>query len=400
MSPAPKKLKHYNALMYLAVLVVVVVIGIAVPDKEGIVKNPYKESIALKEKIDSTLGVHGLDLSSVNESASEKVVNDHRILFTSYHISLEEEELFYNLIKDLKSRLSETGEIFSESEYELNSQRTVTFYSGFDSYICCFIAISFYRETEPDSHQPVVAIIIDDMGNDIGRRFKTLLKLDGLTFSVLPNCRNSKYTAVEGYKNGHEIMMHCPMEPINSNLIPANDKTMLLANMNLKEIEKRLINNLNDIPNAVGVNNHMGSRFTQDKKRTKKVMKILKNKNMYYVDSLTIQNSQAWKSASEINLPYLKRDIFLDHKNDKQYIKNQISKLIKRAYKQGYAVAIGHIRGVTPETLEEAYPEFNALGIKVVPVSYIIENREVLSRNGDLEITEEVEEIINEYRDH
>ncbi len=389
-----------KTLIYIVLLLISITVAILVPEKEDKLKNPYRESIGLRQLIADILERNNISRVNVLEVTEEKTLNNHKIIFSSFNIILNDEIKYNKLSKEITDEIIKTGTIFSKSNYELNSQKTTTLYCGFDNYITSFIAISFCEETIKEKDKPVIAIIIDDMGNDIGKRFKTLLKLKGLTFSVLPGCRNSHYTVKKGLEAGHEIMLHCPMEPINAELIPKSDKTMLLANMSDQEVEQTLLNNLASLPPVSGLNNHMGSKFTQNGPKMEIVMNILKSRKMYYVDSVTIQNTKGWKTADKMGVPHIKRDVFLDHKNNKAYIKKQISKLIRTAFKKGYAVGIGHIRAGTPATLETAYQEFKALGIEVVPVSYIIENQENLRTSGDFSVTDEVEDIINEYLDH
>ena len=392
--------RFVRTLIYVILLLIILTVAFFLPEKEDKLKNPYRESIRLRQVIVDILEKNGVSRVSVLEVSEEKTVNDHRIIFSSFNIILSDELKYNKLSKEITDEIIKAGTIFSKSNYELNSQKTTTLYCGFDNYITSFVAISFCEETLKESDKPVITIIIDDMGNDIGKRFKTLLKLKGLTFSVLPGCKNSRYTVKKGLEEGHEIMLHCPMEPINPELIPESDKTMLLANMSDKEVEQILLNNLASLPAVSGLNNHMGSKFTQNGPKMEIVMNILKSRKMYYVDSVTIQSTKGWRTADKMGVPYLKRDVFLDHKNNKTFIKKQISKLIRTAFKKGYAVGIAHIRYDTPATLETAYQEFKALGIEVVPVSYIIENQDKLRTNGDFSVSDEVEEIINEYLDH
>ncbi len=368
-------------------------------EEEEKIKNPYEESLRLKTVIDDILGKNGVPRIAVTETSEEKILYNQKVVYLSYNIIFVSEGEYQKLCDEITETLKKDWAIFSKSDYELNGQKTTTYYIGFEKYITCFIAVSYYDKSEQTQRHPVIAIIIDDLGLDRGPRLETLLKLKGLTFSVLPGLKYTDYTVKKALDSGHEVMLHCPMEPINPDLIPKNETRMLITGMKKEELKKILVKNLESIPEAVGINNHMGSKFTQEEGDVRVVMEVLKARNLYYVDSLTIQSSKAWQTADKMGIPYLRRDIFLDHENSKKAIKKQISKLIRLSFKRGYAVAIGHIRGVTPETLEEAYDEFKVLGIEVVPVSYIIKNREKLSKNGDIMLTGEMEEIINEYLD-
>ena len=394
----PKNLRFF---LYPLILILFFLISIFFHfEEETFTLNPYRESLRLKTVIDELLGIHSIPPGAVSVFSEEKTVYDHKIVYVSYNIVFLSKNEYEKFCIDLTDLLKRDWAIFSKSDYELDLQETTTFYLGFEKYVTCFVAVSYREKPLITARRPVIAIIIDDLGLDIGPRFKTLLKLKGLTFSVLPGLKYSSYTVKKALESGHEVMLHCPMEPLNAELTAKNKEGMLLTDMSKEEIKRTLIANLESIPEAVGVNNHMGSRFTQDEEDVRAVMEVLSERGLYYVDSLTIQSSKAWKTAEVMGIPYVRRDIFLDHENSKRAIKEQIRKLIRLSFKRGYAVAIGHIRGFTPETLEEAYEEFRILGIEVVPVSYIIKNREKLSQNGDIEITGEMEEIINEYLDY
>lgn len=189
-----------------------------------------------------------------------------------------------------------------------------------------------------------IILIIDDIGVNI---FQSLLAISlnkNVILSFLPY--SSKLTSLlqAAINAKHSIMLHLPMQPINPNLDPGPDvlkishntkQTKDILNMSFKKFDTF-------IPNIVAVNNHMGSRFMQDKSSLLKVLSFLKRKNIYFLDSLTGPNSKTKALASQLNIPYLIRDIFLDTKPDESYISHQWNLAIRLAQHQGIAVVIAH----------------------------------------------------------
>ncbi len=155
--------------IYLILLLIVITVAVLVPEKEDKLKNPYRESIRLRQVIVDILERNNVSRVDVLEVSEEKTLNDHKIIFSSFNIVLNEELKYNKLSKEITNEVINTGTVFSKSNYELNSQKTTTLYCGFDNYITSFVAISFCEEVIKEKDKPVIAIIIDDMGNDIGK---------------------------------------------------------------------------------------------------------------------------------------------------------------------------------------------------------------------------------------
>jgi len=216
-----------------------------------------------------------------------------------------------------------------------------------------------------------LAIIVDDIGAALGP-VRELLSLDiPLTFSILPGLENSKRAANLIAKEHREIMLHMPMEPIN---YPRNNpgKEALFVKMDHDEIRRRTVLFLNAVPERMGVNNHMGSRFTQDREGIALVLEEIKRRKLYFVDSVTSGKTVAYDEAVKRGVPAMRRDVFLDHVNEPQAVARQIDQLIRRVKKQGRALAICHPRENTIGELKKAVKRFRAEGIEVVPVSALM----------------------------
>lgn len=221
--------------------------------------------------------------------------------------------------------------------------------------------------TKPDKKTPQakLAIIIDDMGRS--KTFaRELAKLDiPITFSILPHSPYCKKVREIAIKSGLTIMLHLPMQPESW---PETDPGpgALFADMTAQEIQKTIQDDLEHVPEAIGANNHMGSKFTASKKGMDEVFKKLRTKRMFFLDSLTTPESVAEKCAEENLVSLLKRNIFLDNIQDKKAIVFQLKKAEKIAQNSGSAIAIGH---PYPETLEALRAWSNANDTKVSIVS-------------------------------
>ncbi|HEA47138.1 MAG TPA: divergent polysaccharide deacetylase family protein [bacterium] len=219
-----------------------------------------------------------------------------------------------------------------------------------------------------------IAIIIDDLGMG-GRTTRELLAMDRpLNFSILPFLPHSKDTAIEAKKRGFLVMLHLPMEPKG---YPASDKDpgkgAILMSTPRREIAKIIAQDLSGIPYVQGVNNHMGSRLTEDKEIINLILKELKKRNLFFIDSKTSDESVAYREAKKLGLKCGKRNVFLDNEIDLDYIKGQIRLLAKIALNEGQAIAIGHPHLPTIRAIKEAIPELENQGIEFVLVSELLE---------------------------
>ncbi|MCK9243803.1 MAG: divergent polysaccharide deacetylase family protein [Candidatus Marinimicrobia bacterium] len=197
--------------------------------------------------------------------------------------------------------------------------------------------------------KPKLVIVIDDFGYSNQEVIRNFLRLPGkLTVSVIPGHPYSKWAAGNAKLAGKEVIIHMPMEPEEGNLKGGEDKYMLLTSMTPDEIKRRIEMAHAELPEAIGMNNHMGSLFTADPELMQVVITSLKAKGLYFIDSLTSPRSVAYEIATRNKIPAALRSVFLDNVRDKSEIQAQFEKAIEIARRSGRAVAIGH---VYPETL-------------------------------------------------
>lgn len=222
----------------------------------------------------------------------------------------------------------------------------------------------------PGQRQPMVAIVIDDIGYDrrIAERFMDLAV--PVTFSMLPHGTFSSAILKQARSKGLEIMLHLPMEPHE---YPAVDPGpgALLADMPPDDLIARLNEDIDQFPGLKGVNNHMGSRLSTSSEQMRQIFTILKKRGLYYIDSRTTAETVAEPSARLLQLPFAERDIFIDHFEDEAFIRSQLQRLIQRARQQGYAIGIGHPHAVTYRVLREFLPTLQA-EVALVPASMVV----------------------------
>ncbi len=198
-------------------------------------------------------------------------------------------------------------------------------------------------------NRPKIAIVIDDLGIDKKLTLEVINLEPPLTLSFLAYAKDIRIQAEKARKRGHEILLHVPMEP-ESNIIDPGPN-VLLSGLPEDELLTLLRWNLEQLNNYIGINNHMGSRFTSNLESMRVVMKELKQRNLLFLDSLTTNKSTGHIAASEFKVPFITRNIFLDHKDELKIIKQQLVNLKKIARLQGYAIAIGHPRKNTIQAL-------------------------------------------------
>ncbi|MBT8349655.1 MAG: divergent polysaccharide deacetylase family protein [Deltaproteobacteria bacterium] len=226
-------------------------------------------------------------------------------------------------------------------------------------------------EPENDSSfQSSIALIIDDIGYSIPRARDFLNLNIPITFSVLPRLLNSYNLAVEIHDKGHEIMLHQPMEPFNSQLDPGPGA--LFVRYEQQKITRIMEENISIAPYATGVNNHMGSRFTSSGGEMLEALNVIRDKNLFFIDSLTSGRSVAYKTAKKLQMPTARRNMFLDNCLEDNSILRQLQKLQIHAKIYGHAIGIGHPFPETARAIRQFISNYKLPNISLVHVSDIL----------------------------
>jgi polysaccharide deacetylase 2 family uncharacterized protein YibQ len=220
---------------------------------------------------------------------------------------------------------------------------------------------------KPDSTRPHLAIVIDDLGRSLASAAEFVALPLPLTFAVFPLLENSLAVAAYLVEHQRDIMLHAPMEPRGYPAVNPGPGA-LFSSMDDDELNAVFVKDLQFLPAIVGVNNHMGSRLTANSQKMIQVMKILKGRNLFFLDSRTSADSVAYKSAVDAGIPALQRDVFLDNVQDVEHIIEQFRALIEVAKVKGSSIGIGHpypetvtALGFLPEMASQAGVEIVAL---------------------------------------
>ncbi|MCX5849770.1 MAG: divergent polysaccharide deacetylase family protein [Deltaproteobacteria bacterium] len=215
-----------------------------------------------------------------------------------------------------------------------------------------------------------VAIIVDDIGNDINP-VRELLKVNAdLTFAVLPFQTHTREAAEMFHKAKREILLHLPMEPVSY----PNEKPgegALFTDMNDEEIIFQLKKNIAAVPYISGVNNHMGSKFMEDEKELVLIFNELKKRKLFFVDSRTSVDTKAVAAADRVGLKIAERKIFLDKDRDYNKIYNNLINITKND-DISPVIAIGHPYPETIRAIKDAMKVLRDNGVSIVPVSKIV----------------------------
>ena len=226
-------------------------------------------------------------------------------------------------------------------------------------------------DNQSTSKDAQLAIIIDDIGNNLALGKRSADLPGNLTLAILPLTPHGAGLAERAHRRGKEIMLHIPMS--NHRNYPLGPGG-LTSNMEQVEFLAVLRQNLASTPHVRGVNNHMGSRLTEQAEPMRWLMQELLKHRLYFVDSRTSAQTQALIMAKRINLPSRKRDVFLDDERNSHQIHRQLIRALETAQQQGSAVAIGHPYPETLGVLEKLQPLLDRYHVRLVTVSALMPN--------------------------
>ena len=217
-----------------------------------------------------------------------------------------------------------------------------------------------------------LAIVIDDFGQSRDGVNEMMSINEHLTFAVMPFMEHSGQDAEIAHEKGYEVIVHLPMEP-NYGKPSWLGPSPIMAGMKNEEVKQIVRDSFENIPYAVGANIHMGSKASSEENIVSSILDIIKDKNLYFVDSRTADHPIGKKLADEKGVLCYDRDVFLDGQKPKSYVKSQLMKAEAIALKKGYAVAIGHVGmeggKVTAQAISEMSLEFENKNVKLVFVS-------------------------------
>jgi len=217
-----------------------------------------------------------------------------------------------------------------------------------------------------------VALIMDDLGNSL----ETLDELAALgrpiTVSVLPYGAHADETARIAHARGLEVLLHLPLESVNNHEAMADTEGLIMAMMTEPAIVAAFEACYDRVPFAAGTNNHMGSRITADRDLMRTVLKPIKERGLFFVDSRTTAKTVALEEARRMGIPAAQRDVFLDADEDRGRIRGRLIELLQKARKKGRAIGICHPFPETLAVLKSSLDLVDAYGLEFVPVSKLV----------------------------
>jgi uncharacterized protein len=342
----------------------------------------YEETYAVSSELKEIIGQ--VDYA-IYESLFQKGVPERDISFSKVIPRHQEgydwdfTELLINLpgvddailLEDvIYSRLSELGPPIKVEKKKISDSERVCNVYAHGLYTHKIRLINKGQEKRYQEGPPKIAIVIDDMGYDLDLA-TAFMDLDlPLSLSVLPLAPRTADIVYEANRRGTELLLHLPMEPKDyPDLDPGPGA--VLTNMDERRIRKTINNDIDQIPGIRGVNHHMGSRFTERPDKMKIVLRELKRRNLFYLDSRTTNLTVAYDLAKDMGVPAAKKDVFLDNDLSSKSIRFEMERLLGIARYSGIAIGIGHPHKETLDILRD-YEGILRTEFKVVPVSELV----------------------------
>ncbi|MEK7321976.1 MAG: divergent polysaccharide deacetylase family protein [Pseudomonadota bacterium] len=224
----------------------------------------------------------------------------------------------------------------------------------------------------PAADPPLIAIIIDDVGDNLHNGLRVIDLPGPVAAAFLPHTRYARRLARLAHRRDKEVMLYLPMEAADGAATGPGSVTLAMTEQEFINIVEA---DLADIPHVTGINNHMGSLLTQQPGPMRWLMQAINRRGqlLFFVDSRTTAATVAQKVAAENGVPNLRRDVFLDNDPAPEAIAVQFKRLLGIARRRGSAVAIGHPHGTTLNFLEQHLPQLAGLGIRLVAVRTLLQ---------------------------
>ena len=233
------------------------------------------------------------------------------------------------------------------------------------------LIIQLVRYPKLEWHDRKIAVIIDDFGYKTNPVLREFLKLPApVTWAIIPGLPHTKDVAVVAQKHGVPVIIHLPMEPLRARI--EHGGFTIFTGMKKGEIRQIISQALAQIPIAEGVNNHMGSRLTTYQPTLILLMQVLREKHLFFIDSMTNPKSIAYKIARNQGVASLKMFTYLDNPKSSLNLDQKLAEAVAEADKKGQAIVIGHAREETAKLLASELTYWKYRGIYFVPVRELI----------------------------
>jgi len=327
-------------------------------------ENRVSDCLKIEQNINNALLTSGVSEKNITSWREEKKKDRVEWLKISKKIHIKKSlwHLFSakNLLKDM-----DNAHTYVVTSKDIKAGRTRSVEILRDGNVYCLITLQWRKS------KASLCIVIDDCGGSKKKltRF-TQLNLP-LTYAVLPYQRHSRAIAESLSRSGYDTLLHMPMEPHKTDM-KSLGKGALTVNMSARKIQKKMKAALSRVPGVIGVNNHMGSLFTEDSEKIKALMAFLKKEKLFFLDSATSPKSVCRKTAAVVGVKCLRNNIFLDNIDSTEEIRRRLREAAAMARKKGSAIAIGHaMRKHTAEAIAEIAPELK--DVEIVPLSELMD---------------------------
>ena len=221
-----------------------------------------------------------------------------------------------------------------------------------------------------------LAIVIDDVGRELELFEKLLALRFRLSFSVLPGSVYAvgvQQRLIADHRRPRDVLLHLPMEPVDPAAMGGVEigETFLLASDSPEQLRRKLDAALTRVPNAIGVNNHMGSRLTTEPTAMAAIMPTLRERGLFFLDSRTNPLTVAAREAETAGVPTISRKVFLDHEPGREAIREALLEAAAHAREQP-TVAIAHPSIDLVEVLREELPRLHQAKVGIYPLSQVL----------------------------
>lgn len=237
--------------------------------------------------------------------------------------------------------------------------QTLIFYFG----LAVFTSPALSADT---TAKPYISIIIDDIGYRLQDDLRAIALPGAVAFAIMPHSPHARRMSGLINAQGKDVLLHLPMQAMEEDKNRFLGPGALTLQMTQQEFTRTFDNSLRSVPHAIGVNNHMGSLLTRHPGHMSWLMESLKSRNIFYIDSVTSKYSVAGISAGESNVPFLRRDVFLDNIQTDKEITKQFEYLIDVAKRKGIAIAIGHPHPGTIAVLSKKLLQLDSYGVQLI----------------------------------
>ncbi len=216
-----------------------------------------------------------------------------------------------------------------------------------------------------------LAIVIDDLGNNLEWTERFLALGQPLTYSILPAVPATRASAARVRQAHGEYIIHMPMQPFDFPRENPGPEALLL-NQGMEATAQRVREYLRELPDAVGASNHMGSAYTYDTDRMQVVQTVLAEHHLFFFNSKTSATPVPERVARQWGYAYLERNVFLDNDPSEAAIEREFQRVVRQAQHAGHAAAIGHPYPQTLRVLQRGLPRLARAGVTLVPLSALL----------------------------